>query len=152
MKKLILLFSLLIAALPAVAQDKNTNPDNILGNFLVPDKKNGDSKVKFTKNAAGTFDCQLYWLEIANDPATGKPWLDFRNPDKSKRTCQLNGTYIIKGLKYNADKKQWDGAKIYDPNRGINVNVNIRIVQNGDLQVKGTILGIGETYIWPRLK
>lgn len=152
MKKIALLFALLMAAAPGFAQDLNAKADNILGDYLVPDKKNGDSKVHFTKNPDGTYDCRVYWLQIPVDPATGKPWLDFRNPDKSKRSQRVDQLYLIRGLKYNASKKQWDGVKIYDPNRGINANVTCKLTPSGDLQVKGTILGIGESYVWPRCK
>jgi len=42
-----------------------------------------DSKVRFTKNQAGTYDCQVFWIAQPIDPATGKPWLDSKNPDKA---------------------------------------------------------------------
>lgn len=154
MKKLLLVFALFLASLPssfAQIRGNNAESDSIVGEYLVPDAKNGDSKVRFTKNAEGTFDCQVFWLERPNDPATGKPWLDVKNPDKSLRSRRSDSLYIINGLKYNADKQQWDGAKVYDPNRGIKANVTCKFLPSGELQVKGTVLGIGESQNWKRL-
>ena len=153
MKRFIVIMALaLLSALPLSAQNPlNDKADSILGEYLVPDAKNGDSKVRFTKNADGTYDCQVYWLAIPIDPKTGKPWLDFRNPDKSKRNVRCDQLYIIRGLKYNAEKKQWDGTKVYDPNRGISVKVTGKFIANGSFEVRGTVLGIGESQQWKKL-
>ena len=51
------------------------------------------------------------------DPATGKKILDAKNPDKSLRNTPCDQIVIFNGLKYNASKRQWDGGKIYDPQR-----------------------------------
>lgn len=153
MKKLLLATALLLSALfPSFAQsgDKNSNADSIVGEYLVPDAKNGDSKVRFTKNSDGTYKCQVSWLQNPIDPSTGKPWLDARNPDKALRTQRADKIVLIQGLKYNAEKKQWDGAKVYDPNRGIKANVTCKFLPSGELQVKGTVMGIGESQNWIR--
>lgn len=154
MKRLVLLLVAAAAAvLPSFAQSaRNDNADSIVGEYLVPDAKNGDSKVRFTKNAAGTYDCQVFWLAIPNDPKTGEPWLDFRNPDKSLRSGRVDRLVVIKGLKYDAGKKTWEGAKIYDPNRGLNANVKCRFADDNTLEVRGTVLGVGEKHNWKRLK
>lgn len=154
MKKLFMVVALIAATfVPSFAQKvgSNADGDSIVGEYLVPDAKNGDSKVRFTKNAEGTFDCQVFWLEKPNDPATGKPWLDNKNPDKSLRNRRSDSLFIINGLKYNAEKQQWDGAKVYDPNRGIKANVICKFLPSGELQVKGTVLGIGESQNWKKL-
>lgn len=153
MKKILTLFLALVAVLPVLAQNqKNNVADSILGEYLVPDAKNGDSKVRFTKNADGTYNCQVFWLAIPNDPKTGKPWLDFRNPDKSLRSTRCDQLYIIRGLKYDSKAKMWNDTKVYDPNRGISAKVKCKFTDSGDLEVKGTILGIGETQNWKKLK
>lgn len=151
---------LLIAALTLVcgtslyAQNQNSlndNPDSIIGEYLVPDPGN-DSKVEFTKNPDGTFNCKIIWMESPIDPDTGKPWTDVKNPDKSLRQQPCVGLVIIKGLRYNADKKRWDGAKVYDPNRGIRANATAFFDKSGQLCLKGKVLGIGETAYWKKLK
>lgn len=130
----------------------NEKADAIVGEYLVPDAKNGDSKVRFTKNSAGTYDCQVFWLEKPTDPKTGQPWLDERNPDKSKRNVRCDQLYIVRGLQYNAEKKQWDGTKVYDPNRGISAKMTGKFLPNGSFEVRGTVLGIGESQQWKKLK
>ncbi|MCQ2184273.1 MAG: DUF2147 domain-containing protein [Bacteroidales bacterium] len=147
------LFLSLVAALVSFAAPAqsalNDNPDTILGTFLVPDPGN-DSHVTFTKNEKGGYDCRIVWMENAIDPSTGKPWLDVKNPDKSLRTRTCMGLALIENIKYDSAKKQWSGAKVYDPNRGINANATIKFTEDGRLCLKGTILGIGETVYWIR--
>jgi len=153
MKHIILTLLLTLSAISLFAETKlNTNPDALIGEYFVPDAKNGDSKVKFYKAQDGTYTCQVFWLAIPNDPATGKPWLDTKNPDKSLRSRRSDSLILVTGLKYNADKQQWDGAKIYDPNRGIKVNFNCKFISDTKLQMRGSVLGIGETQIWDKLK
>ena len=151
MRKFALALAALLCFLPAMAQNPlNDNPDSIVGEYLIHDKS-GDSKVRFTRNSSGTYDCQVFWVKNAIDPETGQPWLDYRTPDKSLRSRRTDSIVIILGLKYNADKKQWDGAKIYDPVRGIKANVTCMFLPDGRFQLKGTVLGIGEKSIWKKL-
>lgn len=148
MRRIIICLVALFAALvPSMSQTK-VAADDILGEYLVPDAKNGDSKVRFTKNQDGTFNCQVFWLEKPIDPSTGKPWLDYKNPDKSLRSRRTDSVVLIKGLKFNAGKKVWDGTKVYDPNRGISANVTCTLQPDGSLQVRGSVMGIGETQTW----
>lgn len=153
MKKILSLVLAIAAIVPAFAQNsKNGIADSIVGEYLVPDTKNGDSKVCFTKNAAGTYDCQVFWLANPTDPATGKPWLDFRNPDKSLRNVRCDQLFIIRGLQHNSKDKVWDGTKVYDPNRGVSARVKCKFNASGELEVRGTVLGIGETQCWKKLE
>lgn len=151
MKKTVFILTLL-TILPFMVKAQsplNSNPDSVLGIFLVPDDGN-DSKVEFTKNADGTYDCTIIWMENPIDPSTGKPWLDMQNPDKSQRGKPCLGLQIIKGLKYDSEKKRWGGTKVYDSNRGIKANVRIVFSSDGRLCLKGAILGIGKTAYWVR--
>ena len=124
--------------------------DDILGNFTSK-KENDEYKVRVTKNASGTYKGQIYWVKNSIDPATGKKILDAKNPDKSLRNTPCDQIVIFNGLKYNASKKQWDGGKIYDPQRGLVVNLTIRKLPDGNLSVKGSLMGISETFTWNRL-
>lgn len=142
----------LIAPLGLLAQNAlNDKADSIIGEYLVPDPGN-DSKVRFTKNADGTYNCQIFWMESNINPDTGKPWTDIHNPDKSLRSRRCDSIVIISGLRYDAGKKVWNGAKIYDPNRGIKANVTCQFMPDGKLMLKGTVLGIGEKVYWNKLK
>lgn len=153
MRKFSVIFALL-ALIPFAGKAQNSlnsKPDSVLGVFLVPEKGN-DAKVEFTKNADGTYDCSIIWMESPIDPSTGKTWCDIKNPDKSLRGRSCIGLKIIKGLKYDSEKKCWSGTKIYDPNRGIRANVHIVFGSDGRLCLRGTVLGIGETVYWTRVK
>ena len=138
----------LILGVSAFAQ---TKADAILGDYYVKDAKNGDSKVRFTKNAQGTYDCKIIWIKDPIDPKTGQPWKDFRNPDKSLRDKELNGAFLVRGLVYDPSGDKWSGAKIYDPNRGIKANATMKFSSPDKLEVSGKVLGIGEKQIWDKL-
>lgn len=133
------------------AQKPGANADDILGEYIcnIP----GESyKVRFTKNSDATYKAQIFWLEQDTDPATGKKWTDTKNPDKSLRNTPSDRIVLIDGLKYNAGKKLWDSAKIYDPNRGIKANVTIKFESEKMISIKGTVMGIGETEYWEKLR
>ena len=58
----------------------------------------------------------------------------------------------VQGLKYDAGDKTWGDAKIYDPSKGIRVNVTAEFVSADKLKLRGTILGIGTTIYWTKIK
>ena len=153
MKRLIIAIAIcMLGVFYANAQNsKNSSADSILGNYESIQGGQG-FKVKFTKKADKTYKAQIYWLKEPNDPKTGKPKLDTKNPDKSLRSVPSSQVVLIDGLKYNAEKKQWDGAKIYDPQRGLKVNVTAAFQSDGRLMLKATILGIGEKVYWTPCK
>jgi uncharacterized protein (DUF2147 family) len=55
-------------------------------------------------------------------------------------------------LKYNKKKCRWEDGKIYDPTRGIKANCQGEFTDDGRLKIRGSLLGIGETVYWTRLK
>ena len=67
------------------------------------------------------------------------------------RNVPCDEIVLMDGLKYNAGKKQWDGTKIYDPQRGIRASVTVKFSDPGTLNVRGTVLGIGETAVWKKI-
>ncbi len=117
------LAALLIGALAFAQNAKNNTADSIVGKYFI--EKN-DSKVEFVKNADGTYKGFVYW-----SAENGK-----------------EDVVLVNGLKYNAEKKRWDGAKISDPTRGIKANCTILFNKDGMLQVSGKVMGIGETHLW----
>lgn len=151
MKKLLFaLAALLGATVLSTAQNKlNDSADSILGEYIAI-QNSDESKVRFTKNADGTFKCQIYWLRDDKD-ASGKKYLDVKNPDKKLRTVPADQVVLIDGLKYNAGKKCWDGAKIYDPQRGLKANATASFTADGRLRIRGSVMGIGETVYWTKL-
>lgn len=129
----------------------NDDADAIIGNYYAVQAGN-ESKVKIFKAEDGTFTGQIYWVKDCVDPATGKKFGDPKNPDKSLRSVPCDQIVLIKRLKYNPAKKQWDGGKIYDPTRGINANCTICFDASGKLKIRGQVMGIGETVYWDKLQ
>ena len=140
----------LVFAMPSFAQGINDKADNIVGEYLT-DRGGSKSKVRITKNAQGTYDAQVFWVEnpLGKD---GKKRKDVKNPDKSLRNVDIDQVVIVKGLIYDAKKKQWGGTKIYDPTKGIRVNATAEFETADKLKLRGTILGVGVTLYWTRIK
>ncbi|MGN0202882.1 MAG: DUF2147 domain-containing protein [Candidatus Cryptobacteroides sp.] len=134
------------ACLMNAQSEKNSRPDAIVGSYI-SEYADQTYKVKVTKNSDGTYKAQNYWLKNPNGK-DGKPLMDVKNPDKSLRNIPYSQVVLIENLKYNAEKKQWDNAKIYDPSRGIKANVYAYFMPDGKLMLKGSVLGIGEKIYW----
>lgn len=151
MKKFIItLLGIAMFALPSFAQGINDNGDNIVGEYLT-DRGGSKSKVRVTKNANGTYDAQVIWVENPYG-ADGKKRKDVKNPDAALREVDIDQVVIVKGLKYDSEDKCWGGAKIYDPSKGIKVNASAEFETADKLKLRGTILGMGVTLYWTRIK
>lgn len=151
MKKLIVtILCAMVFCVPSMAQGINDKADNIIGEYLT-DRGGSKSKVRVTKNANGTYNAQVFWVENPNDK-DGKKRKDVKNPDKALRNVDIDKVVIVEGLKYDAVKKQWGGAKIYDPTKGIKVNATAEFETADKLKLRGTILGVGVTLYWTRIK
>ncbi len=149
MKRIII--TLLLAAVSALglsAQDMNSAADNIVGNYWT-DYGGDESRIRISKNADGTYKAQVYWCKNIKDE-NGNLQKDDKNPDKSLRNTPIDKIVLIDGLKYNKDKKRWDGGKIYDPTRGIKVNATCVFTSPKSLKIRGTVMGIGETLVWQK--
>lgn len=150
MKKILFTLICALVTLSVSAQDLNSKGDNILGNYLSL-KDGSKSKIKITKAADGTYTAQVYWVEKALD-ANGNKRKDVKNPDKSLRNVDLDKVILVKGLKYDADDKEWTDTKIYDPGSGKIYSVDIEFKDAKTLKVYGNILGIGKTVYWTRIE
>lgn len=151
MKKVILtLICTMVFSLSSFAQNYNDNADNIIGEYLT-DRGGSKSKVRVTKAADGTYTAQLFWVENPLDK-NGNKRKDVKNPDKSLRNVDIDKVVIVKGLKYDREDKEWNGAKIYDPSKGLRVNVEAEFVEPNKLKLFGNIWGIGTTIYWTKQK
>ena len=145
------LFCAMLAVVPAFSQASlNSKADNIVGEYLT-DRGGSKSKVRVTKAADGTYTAQLFWVENPND-AKGNKRKDVNNPDRNLRNVDIDKVVIVKGLKYLKDDKMWGDAKIYDPSKGIRVNVTAEFVSANKLKLRGTVFGIGTTIYWQKIK
>lgn len=136
-----------IACFSLAAQ--NDKADNIIGKYTGGTGSDA-YKVNFFKAADGSYTAQIYWLANPYDK-DGKISYDTKNPDKNLRSTPSDKIVLIKGLKYNAAKSRWDGTKIYDPQRGLRVNVDCHFEGAKSLKLHGNVLGIGETITWTRI-
>ena len=143
-----LVSSLLLGAV-AHAQGLNDKADNIVGEYLT-ERGGSKSKVRITKTAYNTYEARVFWVENPLDK-DGNKRKDTKNPDKSLRSVDIDKVLLVSGLKYDAEDKEWNGAKIYDPTKGMRVNVSMKFESKGKLKLRASILGIPKTIYWQRL-
>ena len=148
MKKIISIVVLALISLVSFGQNaRNNTADSIIGNY--ESLQEGDAyKVEVTKNSNGSYKARIYWVKDSVDPKTGKKALDVKNPDKALRNNPVDKVVLFDGLKYDSAKKVWNGAKIYDPQRGIKANLTCSFLKDGRLALKGSLMGISETAYW----
>ena len=150
MKKfLFALLALVAFVAPVSSQNLNDNGDNIVGEYLT-DRGGSKSKVRVTRNDNGTYTAQVFWVENALDK-NGNKRKDVKNPDKNLRNVDIDNVILVDGLKYDAQDKKWGGTKIYDPTKGLKVNVSAEFIEPTKLKLRGTIMGVGVTLYWQKL-
>lgn len=128
----------------------NNKADNIVGTYS---GKQGDDnfKAKIVKLSNGTYRGQVIWLEHDRD-TQGRKILDTKNPDKSLRSKPADQIILFSGLKYDAKKHRWDNTKIYDPQRGLKANMTAEFTADGNLRIKGSLMGISESVYWSKIE
>lgn len=152
MKKFIVAIICALAfAVPSFAQGLNDKADNIIGEYQT-DRGGSKSKVRISKNADGSYDAQVFWVENPYEADGKTKRKDVKNPDKALRNVPVDQIVLVKGLKYDAESKSWGGAKIYDPTKGLKVNATAEFETADKLKLRGTILGMGVTLYWVRIK
>ena len=140
------LLALLIAILAFAPKD---NPNAIVGVWLNGSKK-GHVQI-YEKD--GRFYGKLIWLSVPNDPETGKPKLDVKNGDESRRSRPLMNLPLMYNLQFKSGNV-WDDGKIYNPEDGKEYNVKMTLKDPNTLDVRG-YLGVsilGKTQTWVRIK
>lgn len=154
MNKCFLLFLLLATALflpqTLLAQNKlNDAGDNIVGVYEAWQNKD-HFKAKVVKLNDGTYRGQVIWAEVDKDQ-DGNKRLDKKNPNKKLRSLPLDQAVLFSGLKYDADKHEWNGTKVYDPQRGVRANMDAHFLDDGRLQIRGTFMAFSEKCMWKRI-
>lgn len=93
---------------------------------------------------------RIVWLQEPNDKS-GQLLRDEKNGDRAKRGQPICGLQIIGGLKQQPDGS-WDNGWIYDPEQGERFDVELRLRNPNQLQVKGYkgLKFLSETYQWKR--
>jgi len=123
--------------------------DALLGIWLTEEK---NSQVEITKTSNGQFVGRIVWL---NEPLNedGKPKTDKENPNASQRNQRLLGLQILKGFTYDANKKEWTGGTIYDPDNGKTYSAFMKLDGNNTMVLRGYVMGmrmLGRNSTWTR--
>lgn len=94
---------------------------------------------------------RIVWMKEPIDK-TGKPLVDSQNSDQTRRNAPICGLQIIGGLKQQRDGS-WDNGWIYDPEQGESFDLEVRLLKDQSLQVKGykVVKFLNETFKWQRL-
>ena len=152
MKKILASFALALCAAVCAFPQASVNyfPDSLSGTYLAS-QKGDEFKVSITADPDGVYTGRIIWLKDSVNPATGEKLLDTKNPDKSLRSVPCDQIVLLRGLKYDSEKKCWNGGKIYDPQRGINANATLYFEVDGRLCVKGTVGLISEKVYWKKI-
>ena len=147
MARFVLLLVFAVGALTAFAP--KDNPGAIVGTWLNGTKK-GHIQIY---ERAGRYYGKLVWLQFPNDPTTGKPKLDLKNKDDSRRSRPLMNLPLLYNLQFRSGNV-WDDGKIYDPESGNEYNVKMTLKDPNTIDVRG-YMGIsllGKTQTWTRIK
>ncbi len=107
----------------------------------------GGTKVRISECGGKRLCGRVVWLNVPNDPATGKPKTDKRNPDAAKRNRPLIGLTVVNGLQPSGEGK-WSG-QIYNADDGKVYQGNVTVVSNNAMRVEGCVLGFlckGQTW------
>lgn len=137
---------MLFLSLQGMAQG---NPDACLGTWLTGSKK---GQIQIYKQGNNYFG-KIVWLKEPNDPATGKPQTDTKNPDAQKAARPLLGLVNLRDFKYDGDNV-WEDGKIYDPETGKEYSCKLKLTNANQLDVRGFVgvSLIGRTDTWVRVK
>ena len=92
----------------------------------------------------------IVWLKQPNDPRTGQPLTDAKNPDPSRRGRPMIGTMIAVSFRQSAGESKYIG-RFYNADDGNTYNGSI--VQSGpdELKVTGCLLMFCQTQSWTRV-
>jgi uncharacterized protein (DUF2147 family) len=139
---ILLSFAFLVVTFNLFAQDE------IVGIWM---NDEGTARIQIYKTSEGKYNGRIVWLKEPNDPDTGQPKVDKKNPNPNLKGTPLKGLVNVVGLTSKGDKKWGDGT-IYDPQTGNTYNCNVELKDANTLYLKGVIpgTGIGRTAIWSR--
>lgn len=122
--------------------------DEIVGVWM---NDEGTARIQVYKTSDGKYNGRIVWLKEPNDPDTGQPKLDKKNPNEAMRSKPVKGLVNLVGLVHKGDKK-WSDGTIYDPKNGNTYTCTAELKDANTLNLKGTIpgTGIGRTAVWSR--
>lgn len=114
--------------------------DDIVGKYHLP---NG-LDVEIYKSG-DTFSGKI--IALNNYPETK----DVKNSNKSKRNDLLLGKEIITKLVFDADEKEWENGKMYGPEKGMTVNLEVTHYTKDEITIVGSKFIFWKTMKWKRI-
>ena len=108
-----------------------TTPDVILGKWITT---SGNCIVEVYKQNQ-EFKAKILWFKVTKKPMDD--WTDEKNSNIALRKRKLLGMYVVRGLRYNSDEKQWVDGMIYDATTGKEWNSIVWLTKDNLLKVKG---------------
>lgn len=120
--------------------------DPIIGKWQNP---SGEGRIEIYKKGEKYFG-KLYWLKEPND-AQGNIKKDFKNPDKSLQSRQVQGLEIL--TNFSKDGNVYQDGKIYDPKTGKTYSCKMTLQGTDKLDIRGYV-GVslfGRTESWKRV-
>ena len=138
---------LVTLAILSITTSTFAQADNILGIWITADKK---GHIEIYKNTNGAYYGKIIWMTAPNDPVTGKPKLDSKNPDVSKRSETILGSLPFLNFAY--EDGEYSGGKIYDCRDGKTYTGKLWLNADGTLSMRGYIGFLYSTETWTRLK
>lgn len=141
-----LLFASVLAFFLAAAEPlQKVNSDDILGVWTTGNAK---SNVEVYKQNGKYYGKIIKLKDPLNEQ--GKPKVDKRNPDESKRNMPLIGLVVLRDLSFDDD--EWNGGRIYNPEDGKDYACLMRLKNAKTLEVRGYIgfSLIGKSQTWTR--
>jgi uncharacterized protein (DUF2147 family) len=140
-------FAVALACLLALAGFANgqtaTDPT---GTWLT---QNGDARVRVSKCGAGICGV-VVWLRDPNDPATGKPQVDDKNPNPSLARRPMIGLPLFSSMQSTGPGK-WSG-KIYNADDGGTYASNVSVAGPDSLKVEGCLGAFCGGENWSRVR
>lgn len=139
----------LFIVLASLSFTSNENPDSILGTWVTSSKK---GHIQIYRQGTRYYG-KITWLKDPENPKTGKPFLDEKNPDPEKKTKPILGLINLRDFTYS-QKGVWENGKVYDPESGKEYSCKLTLKTSSSLEVRGFIgiSLIGRTEVWQRVK
>lgn len=121
--------------------------DKIIGKWLTSDNR---AHIQIFKDGEKYYG-KIVWIKDPNDPATGKPWLDKGNPDRTLRTRPVMGLVMLNNFVYDKDEGEFKGGTLYDSRKGETYKGKMWLSDTNTLKMRGYVWIFYQTEKWTRV-
>lgn len=135
------------------AQGNGSHADDILGTYSAYDNARQENfHLNFYKADNGEYQARIIWMDQPTDDL-GKPRTDVNNPRSEQRHIPLSHLVIVRGLRYDARSKEWQGGRVYDPMSGKTYRCFIEFESENVIRMRGYIgfRFLGKSFYWSKL-